>query len=221
MSASSSTPGSVEGYWLGSSGAYEFGAVVLPNGATYVAYKRGGVVEGVMIGKTSANSSQFAGSVVDFNAPARAVTSATLAGDYARSSTMSASARIGSTTRAFTASFDPTYLTEVDLSTIAGTWTGTGASKDGFTSGRLQIAADGTFSGCTPLCGVTGTLSPIAAGKHPLLTVSQFSGGSCPLAGMTITGIAVVSEASGRRQMLTTGIAADQSDGFFGLLTRQ
>lgn len=120
-----------------------------------------------------------------------------------------------------TASYDQTYLTEVDLRTLAGTWAGTGASKDGFTGGQLQIAVDGTFSGSTPLCSVVGSLKPVKAGKHPLETVASFSGAACPLGGMTITGIAVVSEASGRRQILTVGIADDQSDGFFGLLARQ
>lgn len=214
-------PGSVEGYWIGTSGPYEFGAVVLPDGMTYVAYTRAGVVEGIMVGKTSADSQNFAGSVVDYNAPARAVTPTSISGTYARGASMTASAQVGSTTRSFTAAFDQTYSSAVDLAGLAGTWSGTGASRDGFTAGTLQLDAQGNFSGSTPLCSFTGKLTPVVAGKHPLRTTASFSGGRCPLAGVTIVGVAIVSEAGGRRQILTTGIAADQSDGFFGLLTKR
>lgn len=213
--------GTVEGYWTGTSGPYEFGSVVLADGQTYVVYTRGGVVEGLMVGKTTADAVQFSASVVDFNAPLRAITPGTLAGQYTPSATMTATAKLGSTLRSFSARFDATYNTAVDLAGLAGTWSGTGASKDGFTAGSLQIGADGAFSGSTPLCGFVGSLAPYSTGKHPLKTTTTFSGARCPLAGKTVVGIAVVSEASGRRQLLTTGIAADQSDGFFGLLTKQ
>lgn len=220
-SAGGTGSGSIEGYWTGTSAPYDFGAVVLPDGQTYVVYTRLGVVEGLMVGKTGASASEFTGSITDFNATLRTVTGGILTGQYVASSTLTATALIGSTERSFSAKFDSTYLTAVDLTSLAGSWSGTGASRDGFTTGTLQIAADGTFSGSTPLCTVFGQLEPVTAGKHPLRTTATFSGARCPLAGKTVVGVAVVSEASGRRQILTAGIAADQSDGFFGLLAKQ
>lgn len=214
-------PGTVEGYWRGSGGGYDFGAVVLGDGSTFTAYSRGGVIEGLMVGKTSASNETFAGSVTDFNGARLLVTSGTLQGTYSTGGTMSATASLGSLNIPFTATYDPSYDTPIDLASLAGAWSGSAASKGGITTGNLTVSTSGTFTGSTPFCTVSGSLGPAQPGKNPLAVVAAFSGSSCPLAGRTVTGLGIVAEVSGVKQMMAAGVLADGTDGFFSLLTKR
>ena len=210
--------GALEGYWTGPAGPYEFGAVALPDGALYVAYTRAGVLYGVIAGTASSSAGAFTAAVTDFNAPLAAITAGTASGTYTGQGNLSATVKIGSaTTYAFDAAYDGSYDTAANLAQFAGVWTGTSGSRSGATTATASLGADGTFTGATPFCAFSGTAAPYSAGKHPLRINVRFNGVSCPLAGKTATGVAVVRQIAGIQQLLTFGQTADRSDFFFSL----
>lgn len=210
----------LEGYWNGSSGGYTFSVLTLSDGSAFTAYLRGGAIEGVMLGSVAAANGTFSGSLTDYNGRLLSVTPGSISGTYAERSSMSGVARVGSLTYSFTAAYDPTYDTPVDMAQLAGTWTGTSGSRDGVTTTRFTIDQGGGISGATPFCAGAGTLTPVSAGKHPLRITLNFSGASCPLAGRAVTGLAIAAQSGGAWALVAAGVLPDGSDGFFAVASK-
>lgn len=214
------TAGSVEGYWEGSAGAYTFGTVILGDGTAYVVYTRSGTIEGLMFGSVSTSGASFSGALTDYNARLLSVTSGTIAGAYGTKNYLSGTAAVGSLSYQIAATYNTIYDTEADLAEFAGSWTGTAGSADGVSRVTLQIAADGRITASTDYCNAIGTATPAKAGKHPLRITISFSGLACPLAGREVSGVAIVSQAGARKQLVAAGLLPDRSDGFFAVASR-
>lgn len=212
--------GSAEGYWNGIAAPYTFATVVLPDGTTYAAYIRSGLIEGVTVGRVTSSGGTITGKLTDYNGPLRAVTPATVSGTYVARQSLNLSLRAGSLAYSLQAAYDPSYDTEANLSDFAGTWSGTAVSRDGVGPFSLTLAANGDITGVAQACRFSGLAMPIARGKHPLRLDLSFSGAGCPAAGRSVSGIAVTSQSGSRQQLLVTGVLADGSDGFFGLAGR-
>ena len=218
--AGSSAGSDAEGYWTGSGGAYAFATVVLPDGSTFAAYSRSGLIEGVMIGSTTGSSGVLSGALTDYNYARLTVTPASISGSYVAKKTLSAALRVGSLAYSLQATYDPTYDSAVDLSDFAGTWVGTGGSRDGVGAVNFTIGANGTVTGSTLACTFSGTAAPVTASKHPLSVALTFAGTKCPLAGRLVSGVGIATQPGSIHQILVAGTLADRSDGFFGLATR-
>lgn len=209
-----------EGYWEGSGGPYNFATLILEDGTTYVAYARGGAIEGLMYGMISSSGSALTGSLTDFNARLSTVTAGSVSGSFTAAGRLVGTANFGSRSYALNAAYNPVYDSTADLSEFAGTWSGSAGSKDGIGQATFQVAADGRFSAATGTCTATGTAAPLKAGKHPLRIDASFTGATCPLAGRSVSGVAIVSRSGSRQQLQAAGLLPDHSDGFFGIATR-
>lgn len=214
----SSARATVEGYWVGSGGPYRFGTLVLENGDTFSIYLRGSALAGVGVGRVNSTSSTFSGDGTDFNFEIPAITPTTLAGTYSVNSRLQGTLGAGSRITQFTGAYDATYNTEVDLATLAGTWSGGAASRSGSSAGTATFAADGSFTAQTAACTGSGSVSTRRAGKHPLAVTVSLRGATCDLAGRTLRGVAVV--AADGRSMVAMALNSARDDGFFAALSR-
>lgn len=217
-SGGNSARATVEGYWVGSGGPYTFGTLVLENGDTYSIYLRGGSLAGVGVGRIRSNASTFSGDGTDFNFEIPAITPTTLAGTYSVKSQLQGTIGAGSRITQFSGTYDATYNTEVDLASLAGTWSGGSASRAGVATGTAVFAADGSFTARTEACTGSGSVAVRRAGKHPLAVTASFRGAKCDLDGRTLRGIAVV--AADGRSMIAVALNSDRDDGFFAALAR-
>jgi hypothetical protein len=217
-----STPAaaSIEGYWLGQAAPYTTATVVLGDGTLYAIYSRAGRVEGIMTGSVGAGGNTFSASVIDYNGALLTVTPGTIGGTFSTRGELTGSIAIGSRSYTLSGSYDSSYDTPAKVADFAGAWTGTGGSRDGVATTTLTLLADGTFTGATPYCQASGSVTPVDATKNPLRAVIAFSGAACPLAGRTVTGIAVLSQVGSKQQLLAAGLLPDRSDGFFMLAGR-
>jgi hypothetical protein len=209
---------SVEGFWVGTAGDYEFRAVVLENDEVWAFYAEAGVVEGVVQGTVSSRADAFTGSGYDYNLPLLARTEVTMAGMIAEEGTFSGTVTLPSSTLEFTSTYDTSY--ESAPGDATGTWTVSAATSTGTVDTTVTVSSNGGLSATNADCSGTGTLTPRSSGRNVYNLSVSFTGASCQFEGQTLTGIAVVRDITGGQEMVAAALLPDRSEGFFAAGTR-
>jgi hypothetical protein len=127
------------------------------------------------------------------------------------------------TTQAVAWTYDPANALAVTQASVAGTWAEPQTS--------LTIGTDGTFTGTLSGCAVTGTMMLSTSGSsqnlYTMSVTSGTTGGTCPAAGVTLSGNAgiVFLPISGSslytRTILFVLHSADNSSLAYGQVTKQ
>ena len=109
-------------------------------------------------------------------------------GTYTAQQTFAGNYVENGTTQMLTWTYDPANALAVTQSSVAGTWSEPSTS--------LTIGSDGTLTGTITNCAVTGTLMLTTSGSsqnlYTMNVTTGTSGGSCPVAGKTLSGNAAI-----------------------------
>ena len=223
------TVASAEGaYWgtISGSTSNSFELIVLETGEYWALYgiTVGNVlfVQGLIQGTgTSSNGAFTSTNGKDFGsfpAPTAAVNATYVAG-----SSVQGTFAVGTQSATFSGTSPQTtvynYSTPASLGTIAGNWTLT--TLDG-TRTTLVISANGSATGVSDGCSLTGTFTPRASGKNLFNVAVTFGPAPCELPNQTATGIGVTSTPSGTtsRQLIVGLVNASRANGDVGFGTR-
>ncbi|MEO8485085.1 MAG: hypothetical protein ABI585_01990 [Betaproteobacteria bacterium] len=181
-----------EGFWVGTTNTGRTLVVVVLDDASFAAiYTHPGqpfVFAGAIQGSsTSVNGVFTSVDAKDFSFAAHAVGPGSVQADYVPKDTMSGSETGISGTETFTVDYDDTYDQPATLAALAGSYTGSLSSVGGQQLATMTIAAGGAVTGGTASgCTFAGTAAP--RGSVNLYNVGvTFGGGTCPLAGATVT----------------------------------
>jgi len=199
-------PTGAEGFYSGTAGPYDFGAVILETGEFWGIYSSGGVVQGAVHGSSTETASTFTGSGYDYNLPTQSRTASSFSGTYAPGASITGT--ISSSNTAFTGKYDASYLTPATISSITGQWTGNVATAGRVDSGSFTIDASGAISGRSSSCAYTGTVASHAATAVFDVSVT-FAQTGCLFNGQTVSGIAVLLQGT----LFTAGLLPDKSAG--------
>jgi hypothetical protein len=161
----------------------------------------------------SSNGSFTATSVREYGAGA-ASTPYSLSGTYVAGASLNGTLTNNGTSTTFTgtalANSSYVYNTPAKLSNITGAW-----SLTDLTGAKVAVtvAADGTFTGTSGSCAITGSLTPKTSGKN-VFTFSVTSGAApCPLPGAVMTGVAVEFAIGTTRQLIAAGTDSTSANG--------
>lgn len=171
---SSSAPGSTTGFWKGtvSTGA-SVAAAVFPSGETWAIYVNGGTI-GVVQGTMNGAATEFSST--------GSVTSGTITGTAVTKQSISGTAGAATYSGTYNALFEQTP----SLAAAAGTYAGSGPSA----GTTITVAAGGGVTVTSATCTATGSATPRTDGNAFNVSLT-YAGGGCPVAGQTMTGVAV------------------------------
>lgn len=213
---------SAEGAWLPiivAGGTYtSYSMVVLENGRYWIFYSTsagGRNVVAFLRGTSVSAAGRFTSSdLTHYPVSGTAAGPGSIVGTYVPATSFSSMLTFAGSSAGFSgypqrpAVYD--YQARPDLARFVGAWSVAGL--DG-SSQALTLAADGGFSSVAAGCTSTGTLVPRASGKN-VFDFSLRRGATCPMAGSTFTGIALLSQlVSGVQALNAAGVTADGATG--------
>lgn len=213
---------SAEGAWLPiivAGGTYTtYSMVVLENGRYWIFYSATAAGRGVvpfLRGTSVSAAGRFTSSdLTHYPVSGAATGPGSIVGTYVPGASFSSTLTFNGISAGFSgypqAATRYDYQARPDLARFVGAWAAT--ALDG-SSQALTIAADGSFSSTAAGCTSTGTLVPRASGKN-VFDFTLRRGATCPAAGSTFTGIALLSQlASGTQTLNAAGVSADAATG--------
>lgn len=176
-----------------------FWIIILPNEELYGVY---GTVtgnqillDGMLTGQGTANSSGYTASVTDFFHTGTAESGTFGADDFTGAGLDGTFTEDGTATT-FTAvsmegsvwDYGTTFQTPASLSSVSGTWTGT--LLNGMTT-TVNIGSGGSVTGSSSGCSFTGTIDPDSSQKNFFDVSLTFGGSPCAFPNQTAKGIGV------------------------------
>lgn len=213
------TTASAEGVYEGTtSNGFTHLSLVLDNSEIYSVYGNtiGSVfaISRFLRGQgTSTNGTYTATNVREYGVGASA-TAYSLNGTYVAGTSLNGTLTNGATSTTFTgttlANSTYVYNTPAKLANITGAW-----SLTDLTGAKVAvtIAADGSFTGISGSCAITGNLTPKTSGKN-VFTFSVTSGAApCALPGSVMTGVAVEFAIGTTRQLIAAGTDSTAANG--------
>lgn len=217
VSATPTTPPPVvataAGFWEGTaSTGVAVSLAILEDGQTWGIYTSGNQIAGALYGVTTSSGNALSGSGKDFNIPTNSVGSASYTGAFVANSRITVTTSASSS---LTATYVAAYDQPASLSSLAGTFSGTGVT--GTTNPQanaVTVSASGAITVPTNQgCGVTGTATPRASGKNIFDVAVTFNGSTCALGnGATTQGIAYFNTTT--RRLLVLALNTAKTDGF-------
>jgi hypothetical protein len=190
----------VEGVYSGmASSGYTFWTIILPNNQLYGIYATANgnqlLLDGMIVGQGTMNSSGYTASVTDFPYTGSAKSGTFSASDFTGAS-LDGTLTEGATVTTFYApsmmgsiwDYGTTFTTPASLSSISGTWTGT--LLDGMTT-TVTISSAGGVTGSSSGCSFTGTAVPDNSRTNFYDVSLTFGGNPCAFPNQTANGIAV------------------------------
>ncbi len=214
---SSTTPApapvtTAEGFWSGTaSTGTKVALAILENGDTWGVYTSNNLIVGALHGTTTSSGTTLSGSGSDFNIPSKTITPGTYSGTFASKSSINVTTSIGSN---FTGTYDASYDTAASLTSLSGTFSGSGVS--GTTSAQsatVGISSLGVVSSTGIGCSAAGTVAPRPSGKNIFDVTITFTGTNCALGnGVVTTGVAYYDAVI--RQVLVMALNSAKADGF-------
>lgn len=213
--------GEAEGFWTGStSTGRSFDALVTASGDVWAVYGDGGVALGAIKGTIIRDAGgQLQATGTDYYIAGGRTYSGTMSGSYTPAGTMSGSYS-GGAPGTFTAAYDARYDSPVGLADVAGSWQISSASTAGNVTTTLRVDAAGNVAATTPLCTLSGTISPAANGKGYFVTSTSFAGAQCPYAGISLPGIATLTVTGSIARLGLAAVSADGAVGYIAIGTR-
>ena len=185
-----------EGLWIGStSSSRSVTGIVLDDGTYWVLYSapnNSTVIAGAVQGTgTSLNGSFSSSDGKDFNLEGLGINNATVSSSYVTKQSFNGVVTYSGLNQAitFTSTYNMAYDQIPNLSTIAGTYTGSAAVLAGTESATVNITSSGAINGSGASgCQFTGTATPRTKGNVYDLSVT-FGGGVCSNGSSTVNGI--------------------------------
>jgi hypothetical protein len=213
------TTASAEGVYEGkTSSGFDHLSLVLDDGTLYSVYGNttGSVfaISRFLRGQgTSSNGSFTAASLREYGVGASS-TPYSLNSTYVAGTSLNGTLANGGTNTTFTgtalANSTYVYNTPAKLGNITGAWTLTDLTGPKV---AVTVAADGSFTGTSGSCAVTGNLTPKTSGKN-VFAFSVTSGAApCPLPGAVMTGVAVEFAIGTTRQLIAAGTDSTSANG--------
>jgi hypothetical protein len=197
---SGANSGGDEGVYSGiASNGDTFWTIILPNDKLFGIYGTANgnqlLLDGMITGQGTENSSGYTASVTDFSYTGSVKSGTFSASDFTGASLDGTLAEDGTMT-SFTGTsvlgsiwdYGTTFQTPASLSSISGTWTGT--LLDGMTT-TVTISSTGSLTGSSSGCSFTGTVTPDSSKENFFDVSLTFGGNPCPLANQTANGIGV------------------------------
>lgn len=224
-SSNSTAATSAEGLWNGTtSNGRTVSGLVLDDGVFWVLYTsqtNSNIIAGAVQGSGTSNNGSFASSnALDFNLEGLGIIPANLSASYTQKQNFNGTVTYPTLnqTVTFTSKYSADYDQTPSLATIAGTYAGTAAVKDGSESGTVTISSSGVvnFVGSSS-CTSTGTVTPRAKGNVYNLSVT-FGGAPCSNANSTVTGIGYFDAAT--KRLYGLGLNSARSNGFIFVGTK-
>ena len=169
---------------------------------------------GLLYGAGKSSAGSYSAAVTDFNAQAGTAPYA-LTGTYSAQASFNGSIKAGSTTFTLTtAVIDPAiydYYKPAVIADVVGSWS---MRQTGVAAQAITIAADGSFTGSSTGCAISGQLKP-HSNKNAFDVIVNFGAGSCPLSAKSIGGVAFsyTLNAGVTRQLYMAGSTGDHSAG--------
>lgn len=208
VSSGSGTPGGVsqsnfdlnDGVYSGlASSGDTFWAIILPDNKVYGIYATANgnqiLLDGMIFGQGTMNSSGYTASVTDFPFTGPVKSGTFSASGFTGVSMDGALAENGTTTTFNGASdmgsiwdYGATFQSPALLSAISGSWTGT--LLDGMTT-TVTISPTGGMTGSSSGCSFTGTIVPDSSKTNFFDVSLTFGGSPCAFPNQTGTGIGV------------------------------
>lgn len=167
---------------------------VMPNGTYYVLYSASGspsTIGGFVQGTATASNGSFSSSDGrDFNFEGAGTFDVSVSASYRTKSSLSGTVSAGGQSSSFSSTYNAEYEKTPSLDVLAGTYNGITQDATGTGSATVQVATNGTVTGSTNTgCDIDGVVEPAAEGNAYALGIT-FSGGSCPVAGLSLSGAA-------------------------------
>lgn len=197
--AGGGTPGQAQGVYTGTvSNGNSFDAIVLPNDRIYIV-SGPPIGDGefnarnMLAGQGTSSNGTFTATVSEFSLGSTSnVGSVSIKATYVVGSTFKGTATGNGITNTFSGVPFPAsqfnYSSSASLSSIVGNWSGILLNGN---SATLNVNSDGTFSGSDNSgCSFTGTAT-LDSPKKNFFDVAVTLGGSCTLAGQTLSGVGV------------------------------
>lgn len=199
--------------------------VVLDTGTYWVLYSQinnssviAGAVEGTSVSQTGIFNSSDAR---DFNLEGQGINDATVSASYISRQYLNGTVSYQGSNQSivFTTQYSVDYETVPSLTTIAGSYSGTGAVLSGVEAADLTISPTGVISGrgLSSNCQFTGTATTHPRGNVYDVSVT-FGGGTCSNGTSTVTGIGYYDAPS--RRLYGTALNRTRSDGFIFVGTK-
>jgi hypothetical protein len=222
---------SAEGIWQGPmSLGWDTTALVLNSGQTYLIYSLNGVVQGMVDGHATSSAGSFSSTdALDFTPlPLRrsgATIRATYVAQQSLNGTVVATSGEFSHTDSFSATYQPAYGTEPTLALLAGTYSGSGATRSG--TGKLSVTVDGsgqlTGTLMTPAeaCSVTGAVTSRGNGRAILNVRLSLAGASCTLNGLAVEGAVSSLPLNAGSALYLSTLLLDRSNGLVAVIAKQ
>ena len=172
---------------------------------------------GLLYGAGKSSSGSFAAAVTDFNTPVGTAPYA-LTATYGAQASFNGSINLGSTVFTVASSvIDPAiynYNQAAKLADVAGSWS---MRQTGVAAQAITIAADGSFSGSSTACAISGQLTP-HGNKNLFDVIVNFGPGNaltCPLQSRSMGGVAFTYtlNAGVTRQLYMAGATGDHTAG--------
>jgi hypothetical protein len=193
--------------------------LVLEDRQVWGVYGQGGLAHGVVQGQVAVSGTTFSGAARDFYMFGGLVSNITVAGSFTPGASITGSLA-GPNPGTFSGAYATQYDQPANPSDLAGTWTATAASSTGTTTSTVTVDAFGNITASNVFCTMTGTGLPRASGKNVFNVSLTFAGASCLFNGKTVSGVAVVQNNAGVRDLTIAALLPDRSDGFLATARR-
>lgn len=220
-----------EGIWQGPmSLGWDTTALVLNSGQTYLIYSLNGVVQGMVDGHGTSNVGSFSSTdALDFTPlPLRrsaATISATYVTQQSLNGTVVATSGEFSHTDSFSTTYQPVYGTEPTLGSLAGTYSGSGATRSGTGSMSVTLDGSGQLTGTlnTPAesCSLTGAVTSRGNAKAILNVRLTLAGANCTLNGSAVEGAVASLPVNAGSALYLSTLLVDRSNGLVALAPKQ
>ncbi len=207
-----------EGFWSGvSTTGFDVDLAILENGETWGVYSIGNTIYGAVQGATSSSGTTLNGSGKDFDLSAGTVTPGTYSGTFAAKTSINMTFSRGG---GLNGTYQPFYDQPASLTSLSGTFTGSGASGNTSSSSvSVGISSLGVVSATDSGCSIAGTVIPRASGKNIFNVSVTFTGTTCALGnGSTANGVAYYDSTT--RQLLVLALNNAKTDGFIYIGTK-
>lgn len=225
-----------EGIWTGfTTSGWTYNLAVLENGETWGIYHSSGTIFGAFTGTTVIGTAPtttsttgttttppattvvpgtFSGKGLEFFLPARAVVDATYSGTFTRRAALKIQSSGGVSANA---TYAPQYDDPAIVSVLAGTFNGQSTTATApLVNQPLVIAANGSITGGTLDCGITGVILPRSPGKGVYNIFVNLQGEKCPETAVgAMRGVAMYDTSTRRLVAATVSTDEKVKDGWF------
>ena len=209
--ATTGSAGTASGIFSGTTtSGYNVAYAVLSDTTTWGFYYFGNTIYGAFKGNASGVGNAFTMTGTALNFATQTVASNSFTGSVVAGVSMTGNDSLG---LSFTSSYSAMNNSTVNLSAIAGSYTGNSVSKTGGNQRvTLNLSATGAITGTNNGCTTNGTATPTS--QNSIFNLSITLSGTCLMSGTTAAGVVVVDITNTTPYIYAIGLNTAGSDGF-------